>query len=395
MKRRSPFPSARKPAASVVNAADEAEYRRAFQCYGHGRYDEALALCERLRSRPDFEGKACLVLGCIQLLRQETEAAESALRIAAQKVGSANAWYNFALALKATNKLEQAEEAYRKTLQLDPKQPYAWSNLGNLLNHGDDRERLHQAIECYRRAIELQPDYARAHVNLGSAYKDNGQNKDAERHYRKALEIAPDFMPALTNLAELLGVENKPERAEEVFRKILQLDPKEPHAWNSLGSLLHRGHNRERFQEALECYRRAIELQPDYHQAHINLGRLYTRLDQQEKAEWHYRKALEIAPDSTPALTNLAELLKATNRSEEALSLYRKAWELEPDQIARMAYFIDQRRRLADWSDTAGPQAADLVAAIKNRKNDVIPPVSLLALPEALPDLLRETAARL
>ncbi|MDR0476537.1 MAG: tetratricopeptide repeat protein [Desulfobulbaceae bacterium] len=288
MKRRPPFPSARKPAVSTVTATNEQQYRRALQCYEQGRYDEAFAICEGLRSRPDFEGGACLVLGCIYLLRRQPEAAESALRIAVQKLGSADAWFNLALALTATSKPEEIEEAYRKTLELNPKQPQAWNNLGNLLRHGHSRERLQEALECYRRAIELQPDYALAHVNLGFAYK---------------------------------------------------------------------------------------------------------LVDQKREAEWHYRKAMEVAPDFTPALTKLAELLKATKRSEEALSLYRKAWELEPNQIARMADFVAQRRRLADWSDAGGPQPADLIAAIKSGKNSGITPLPLLALPEVSPDLLRDTTA--
>ncbi|MDR0477490.1 MAG: tetratricopeptide repeat protein [Desulfobulbaceae bacterium] len=169
MKRRPPFSTARKPATTAVNTDDEALYRRALQCYEQGRYDEAFAICESLRSRPAFQGRACLVLGCIHLLRQQAEAAETVLRIAAQKLGSTDAWYNLALALTATDKPEQAEKAYRQTLQLDPKQPKAWNNLGNLLNRGHEWEPPQQAIECYRRAIELQPDYARAHVNLAFA----------------------------------------------------------------------------------------------------------------------------------------------------------------------------------------------------------------------------------
>ncbi|MDR0476538.1 MAG: tetratricopeptide repeat protein [Desulfobulbaceae bacterium] len=434
MKRRSPFSTARKPAVNTVNAADEAQYRRAVQCHEQGRHDEAFAICERLRSRPALEGRTCLLLGRIHLLRQEAEAAEAALRIAAQKLGSADAWFNLALALTLRNKPDQTENAYRQGLRLDPKQPRAWNNLGNLLRHGYGRERLQQAMDCYRRAIELQPDYAQAHLNLGLAYRHAGQEEEAERHYRKALEMAPNFIPALTTLAahcheqgrhdeaseicerlisplrmtaEKLGsadawcdlalsfmAANKPEQAQEAYRKGLEIDPKRPRAWNNLGNLLHHGHDRERLQQAVECYQRAIELRPDYAHAHVNLGFAYENTDQNEQAERHYRKALEMAPDAIPALTNLANLLEITKRSEEALPFYRKAWELAPGQIRQMAHFIGQRRKLADWSDTGGPQPAELIATIrKSGKSGAFPPFPLLAWPEASPDLLRDTAA--
>ncbi|MCL1961290.1 MAG: tetratricopeptide repeat protein [Desulfovibrionaceae bacterium] len=289
MKHRPPSPPARKPVVSTVNAADEAQYRRAVQYYEQGRHDEAAGICERLASRPALQGRACLLLGCVHLLRKQTEAAENALQIAVRKLGTAEAWFNLALALVAANKPRQAEEAYRRSLQLDPKQPKAWNNLGNLLSHGHDRGRLQQALECYQHAIGLQPGYAHAYANLGFACKRAGQKEEAERHYRKALELEPNFIPALTNLAELLETAKRPE---------------------------------------------------------------------------------------------------------EALALYRKAWELEPSQLTRMADFIGQRRRIADWSDAGGPQPADLVAAIqKNGKSGEIAPLSLLAWPEASPGLLRETAA--
>jgi len=288
MSRRLPPPPARKPAAAV-NATDEAQYRRALQCYTQGHHDEAFAICERLRARPALQGRACLLLGCIHLLRKQAAAAEAALQVAVQKLGSAEAWFNLALAFVDGNKPAQAEEAYCKSLQLDPRQPKAWNNLGNLLHHGHDRERRAQALDCYRRAIALQPGYAHAHANLGHACQRAGQKEEAERHHRKALELAPDFVPALTNLAELLN---------------------------------------------------------------------------------------------------------ASKRPDEALALYRKAWELDPGQISRMADFVQQRRRMADWSGADGPQPADLIAAIQNDQSGAaITPLPLLAWPEAWPQLLRDTAA--
>jgi predicted O-linked N-acetylglucosamine transferase (SPINDLY family) len=195
------------------------------------------------------------------------------------------------------------------------------------------------------------------------------------------------------NLALALVARNKPDQAEQAYRQSLQLDPKQPRAWNNLGNLLHHGHDRARIQQALDCYQRAIQLQPEYAHAHANLGHAYTRLGQKAEAEQHFRKALEIAPRFIPALTNLAELLDSMKRPEEALPLYQQAWELEPDNLTRMADFIGQRRRMADWSDAGGPQPADLVAAIERTKSDAIAPLSLLAWPEASPHLLREAAA--
>jgi superkiller protein 3 len=74
--------------------------------------------------------------------------------------------YNLGVALKAKGQLEEAIEAYRKAIQLDPNYANAYSNLGSALY---DKGQLEEAIEAYRKAIQLDPNYADAYGNLALA----------------------------------------------------------------------------------------------------------------------------------------------------------------------------------------------------------------------------------
>ena len=73
-------------------------------------------------------------------------------------------------------------------IELDPKQPIYFNNLGNALfeeNHLDDAETM------YRRAIELQPDYAEAVYNFGNTLQILQRYDEALTRYEQAVALKP------------------------------------------------------------------------------------------------------------------------------------------------------------------------------------------------------------
>ena len=66
----------------------------------------------------------------------------------------AEAWCNLGAALHAQGKLDEAEAACRRALELAPDLAQAHTNLGNVVR---DRGRPDEAEACHRRAVELQP----------------------------------------------------------------------------------------------------------------------------------------------------------------------------------------------------------------------------------------------
>ncbi|NIR30106.1 MAG: tetratricopeptide repeat protein [Gammaproteobacteria bacterium] len=82
--------------------------------------------------------------------------------------------------------------------------------------------------------------------------------------------------------------------------------------------------------EARTAYRRAIALDANNTEAHINLGRLLQEQGQLGEAESHYRKAMARAPDEPTAAFNLGTLLEDTGRTREAIDAYRRAIQVDP-----------------------------------------------------------------
>ena len=57
--------------------------------------------------------------------------------------------------------------------------------------------------------------------------------------------------------------------------------------------------------EAVACYRRALELKPDFAEAHNNLGNALKDQGKLDEAVACYRRALELKPDYAAAHSNL------------------------------------------------------------------------------------------
>lgn len=81
---------------------------------------------------------------------------------------------------------------------------------------------------------------------------------------------------------------------------------------------------------AREAYKRAVALDPDHADAHVNLGRLLHEAGHPEAAQIHYRLALAARPDDSTAAFNLGVALEDLLRREEAIAAYEKAIENDP-----------------------------------------------------------------
>ncbi len=114
------------------------------------------------------------------------DAIEAYRRVVAIDPGYAAAWNNLGLLLHRMGRYDEAREAYTAALRADARLAEAAYNLGSLDEDCGDTE---QAIARYRHALELQPDYADAHFNLAAALARSGRNEEAARHWERYLEL--------------------------------------------------------------------------------------------------------------------------------------------------------------------------------------------------------------
>ncbi|MDL1944788.1 tetratricopeptide repeat protein [Chloroflexi bacterium CFX2] len=76
------------------------------------------------------------------------------------------------------------------------------------------------------------------------------------------------------------------------------------------------------YSEALHCFSEAIRLQPDFAEAHNNLGNVLSELDHYAEAEEAYRQAIAKDPNYAAAYNNLTILIKNNEqRKRRALAI--------------------------------------------------------------------------
>jgi tetratricopeptide (TPR) repeat protein len=113
---------------------------------------------------------------------------------------TAQHWFNLGIEFEATS-TEEAEQAYIKALELDPKLSEAHLNLGKLYH---DAGMLEKSEAHYRAAVEYAPRDATPYFNLGVLLEDLKRPREAARCYQEALDRDSAFADAHYNLGLVL-----------------------------------------------------------------------------------------------------------------------------------------------------------------------------------------------
>jgi tetratricopeptide (TPR) repeat protein len=133
---------------------------------------------------------------------------------------------------------DEAMDAYKKCVALDPVHAAAYINLGTLCYNRHDYV---LAERYYRKAIEVDPRYALAYFDLGNVLDETGRLPDAIRAYESAITLAPTYADAHYNLALAYEKARQPRKALhhwEAYSKLDHMGPWAMHARNQVKKIL-------------------------------------------------------------------------------------------------------------------------------------------------------------
>lgn len=117
------------------------------------------------------------------------------------------------------NDLRTAEEALRRSLSLNGRDPNAWHNLGWVYCQ---QQKWTDSANAFQRALSL-PNYAgqpRTYLAMGLCQARAGQPTDAERSLTRAAEMDPSNPIPAYNLALLLHRNRKDQDAQVYIRRL-------------------------------------------------------------------------------------------------------------------------------------------------------------------------------
>jgi len=111
-----------------------------------------------------------------------------------------NGWFTIGYCAERRGDFAAADAAYAEGLRKCPTSyPLAYHRAAFLFRRG----RLDEAVEAYRRAISLDPDMALNHEDLGRVFFAKGRRDEAEEEWDAALDAFPTDGVALSGLARI------------------------------------------------------------------------------------------------------------------------------------------------------------------------------------------------
>jgi tetratricopeptide (TPR) repeat protein len=132
-----------------------------------------------------------------------------------------------AQAAEEQDDLVTAERLYRRLMKLDPADPAAPFNLGNVLR-GCGRNL--EAETAYRAAVKADPDFAEAWYNLADVLDDQRRTSDAVDCLKRALDADPAYADAMFNIGLFLQRLDQHAEAAAWWRRYLACDGSSPWA---------------------------------------------------------------------------------------------------------------------------------------------------------------------
>jgi tetratricopeptide (TPR) repeat protein len=250
-----------------------------------------------------------------------------------------DAYWKRANFYRDAGRLDQAIEAYRALLQVEPNATDIHSLLGDLhLRKGE----YPQAIAEFHAAVEASPDDTQAKQNLIAVYHKYGQVLQGQRRYGEAIEqlqrglaLEPEHINLRLNLAVIYQRTNDFEAATAEFAKILEIEPEHSQAKEGLVNLrIRRGNaflQRKKYTAALKEFE-GIPKSARNAGIYNTIGYLYLMKKQPMKAIPAFDAALADDPMDDVAYQNLRSIESQLDRQLD------KADDVEPvkNNLARV-----------------------------------------------------------
>lgn len=291
-----------------------------------GRLTAIARGCQHLLEQNPAHTVALVGMCLLALASHQSEAAvKMASAAAASAPESLAAWVALGQALKAAQRLEEAEKAYRQAIRLDGTNALARLGLGELkIAVGQPQE----AAAEFALALKRKPALIAAHLGLGDALACMGRNEEALERYDAALALRPRLPEGEFAAGFVLARLGRKKEAETRYRRAIAARPDFAEAWINLGSLL-REQGKDGFAEA--ALRRAIGLRPDLVSGWLNLASLERARCRPKPAEAHLLKAFAMNPSQVETLVAWCQQCVAERDLAGAWGWLRWALVRSPD----------------------------------------------------------------
>eukprot|EP00536_Pseudo-nitzschia_multiseries_P012088 jgi/Psemu1/326680/estExt_fgenesh1_pg.C_4420005 len=178
--------------------------------------------------------------------------------------------------LMDANQHAEALALFDKALSVDPNAADALLHRANLRMIRGDME---AAKADLGKCIRLRPDFVMARLRLAAVLTATGDAEGAQEQLDEAEKVDPNSSDVLSYKGELFFTRNDLVQARREFEKAMKLEPKNPTPYvNTALAVLNTppepGKQLQMAEEACSLLERAIEVDPQFQAAYVQLGQL-------------------------------------------------------------------------------------------------------------------------
>lgn len=313
---------------AIEIAPDLAAYRTqlALGLMAQGKSSEAIAQLENTIAMEQEFIQADVLLVLSHLNKQDFDKALEASQTLEKRSPDSPVGYNLTgLAYLMSGKQEQAEQRFKKALEVDPNFITAEANLARMAVQKGD---LALAESHYRNALKKIPDNANALMGLADLARRQGDHNRMhelleQAHNGEPKTSRPGLISAMAYLAE-----NRPLKALRMTSQLSAAFPGDPSVLTIHGKAqLAAGDT----INAVSTFRRLTYQKKSAENLQL-LGNAQQAAGQQADARESYQQALKVKPGFVPVLMGLYSLELAAGRHQSAMSHAKSIQQAIPNK---------------------------------------------------------------
>jgi serine/threonine protein kinase/tetratricopeptide (TPR) repeat protein len=221
--------------------------------------------------------------------------------------------------------LEQAEEAFRRAVEIDPHVLGAWEGLADIYFYQDDLDR---AIRVLEQGIEANEEEAYLYEKLGWIYYYTDDTEQAEWAFNNAVYYDPYFESAWEGLAEVYWYLGDYETAISTIETAITNLPESPVLYEKLGWLHYDNWD---YDAAIDTLEHAISLDPDWTDAYSTLADVWYELGEVEQAIAVLESGVAANPNRSDVRETLGWYYYEFGRYQESIEVFEEAIAITPE----------------------------------------------------------------
>lgn len=211
----------------------------------------------------------------------------------------------------------------------------AWLYIGNIY---DDSGRYQDAVDAYKKALNINPDDDKAYYNLGIAYKNLGDTVNAIEYWNRAYTANPDNPAPLVSIADMMYKQGYMDDALSEYAKITEKWPNNSEALFQIATI----YNRKGIKtSAQKYYKQVVDLELDKELTRKSLINLSLIASENEDGSdtngvndsiTYIKKALLLKPNDSQALYALGIIYYKKELYDQAIESFYQVVKASREQ---------------------------------------------------------------